>query len=117
MGREEKIHGCRFPHIFTLSFPGCQSQQCPDPLSHSPPFMMLHTNFFSPDHDAGGSAMKQSANLLKMRESDVAAGGGDHKLMVRQKAIALGDFLPLSPFRLAAARARVLTQRDILERC
>jgi hypothetical protein len=30
-------------------------------------------------------------NLLKMREADVASGGGDHKLMVREKSNALGE--------------------------
>lgn len=45
---------------------------------------------------AGGSASKQSANLLKMREADVASGGGDHKLMVREKNNALGKLNPSS---------------------
>jgi hypothetical protein len=40
---------------------------------------------------AGGSASKQAVNLLKMREADVASGGGDHKLMVREKSNALGE--------------------------
>ena len=38
-----------------------------------------------------GSASKQQADLKKMRMADLASGGGDHKLMAREQANALGN--------------------------
>ena len=38
-----------------------------------------------------GSASKQQADLKKMRMADLASGGGDHQLMAREQANALGN--------------------------
>ncbi len=38
-----------------------------------------------------GSASKQQSDLKKMRMADLASGGGDHKLMAREQANALGN--------------------------
>eukprot|EP00285_Hemiselmis_virescens_P018134 CAMPEP_0173388176 /NCGR_PEP_ID=MMETSP1356-20130122/10556_1 /TAXON_ID=77927 ORGANISM="Hemiselmis virescens, Strain PCC157" /NCGR_SAMPLE_ID=MMETSP1356 /ASSEMBLY_ACC=CAM_ASM_000847 /LENGTH=61 /DNA_ID=CAMNT_0014345021 /DNA_START=27 /DNA_END=212 /DNA_ORIENTATION=+ len=53
-----------------------------------------------------GSSTASQTNLLKMRADDVAPGGGDHKLMVRNKASALGNMCDMSEIKYAGCVAQ-----------